>query len=111
MTGIDDIVGALAQGTIAPTTATDITYAYDAVGNKMLETVTQSAPSFTTTTQNLYFAYNDMNEEILADGAVNNDASDMSNLTKDQGHILTYDLDGNRISDTEVSWPQRGLTG
>lgn len=52
------------------------------------------------TTQTQYFAYDAMNRQILVDGAVNNNANDQANLTADQGHILTYDLNGNRTSDT-----------
>ncbi|HEV7318820.1 MAG TPA: DUF3990 domain-containing protein [Ensifer sp.] len=52
------------------------------------------------TTQTQYFAYDEMNRQILVDGAVNNNANDQANLTADQGHILTYDLNGNRTSDT-----------
>lgn len=52
------------------------------------------------TSQVQYFAYDSMNRQILVDGAVNNNAQDQANLTADQGHILTYDLNGNRTSDT-----------
>ncbi len=52
------------------------------------------------TSQSQYFAYDEMNRQVLVDGAVNNNAQDQANLTADQGHILTYDLNGNRLSDT-----------
>lgn len=52
------------------------------------------------TSQTQYFAYDSMNRQILVDGAVNNNANDQANLTADQGHILSYDLNGNRLSDT-----------
>jgi YD repeat-containing protein len=54
----------------------------------------------TRSTQTQWFAYDSMNRQILVDGAVNGNAQDQANLTADQGHILTYDLNGNRTSDT-----------
>ncbi|MHA6823018.1 LysM peptidoglycan-binding domain-containing protein [Ralstonia pseudosolanacearum] len=52
--------------------------------------------------QDQWFAYDAMNRQILVDGAVNGNAGDLSNLTASQGHILSYDRNGNRISDE--SW-------
>lgn len=52
-------------------------------------------------TQEQYFAYDNMNRQILVDGAVSSDVSNVNgNLNYDQGHILSYDLNGNRLSDT-----------
>ncbi|WP_255509262.1 hypothetical protein [Acidovorax sp. ACV01] len=48
----------------------------------------------TRSTQTQWFAYDSMNRQILVDGAVNGNAQDQANLTADQGHILTYDLNG-----------------
>jgi YD repeat-containing protein len=76
----------------------DETIAYDAVGNKMQEVVTQANQA----TQDLYFAYNAMNQQVLADGAVDNNVWNLANITIAQGHVLGYDLNGNRISDE--SW-------
>ena len=50
--------------------------------------------------QDLWSAYDAMNRQILADGALNGNASDLGNINSTQGHILSYDLNGNRISDT-----------
>jgi YD repeat-containing protein len=50
---------------------------YDAVGNKLLESIRQAGQ----TTQTLYFAYNSMNQQILADGAVDNNAGNLANVT------------------------------
>ncbi len=52
--------------------------------------------------QNLWFAYDQMNQQVMVDGAVDGNKFNTNNLTKDQGHILTYDLDGNRVSDTSI---------
>ncbi|QCX49369.1 LysM peptidoglycan-binding domain-containing protein [Ralstonia pseudosolanacearum] len=52
--------------------------------------------------QDQWFAYDAMNRQILVDGAANGNAGDLSNLTASQGHILSYDKNGNRISDE--SW-------
>ncbi|MGD7134360.1 hypothetical protein ACQCSP_22620, partial [Ralstonia pseudosolanacearum] len=53
-------------------------------------------------TQDQWFAYDAMNRQILVDGAVNGNAGDLSNLTTGQGHILSYDKNGNRVADE--SW-------
>ena len=53
-------------------------------------------------TQDQWFAYDAMNRQILVDGAANGNAADLSNITAGQGHILSYDKNGNRISDE--SW-------
>ncbi|AXW18982.1 hypothetical protein CJO85_07415 [Ralstonia solanacearum] len=52
--------------------------------------------------QDQWFAYDAMNRQVLVDGAVNGNAGDLSNLTAGQGHILSYDKNGNRVSDE--SW-------
>ncbi|MGN8064570.1 LysM peptidoglycan-binding domain-containing protein [Ralstonia sp. 22111] len=53
-------------------------------------------------TQDQWFAYDAMNRQILVDGAVNGNAGDLNNITAGQGHILSYDKNGNRVSDE--SW-------
>ncbi|MFV8603981.1 LysM peptidoglycan-binding domain-containing protein [Ralstonia pseudosolanacearum] len=50
-------------------------------------------------TQDQWFAYDAMNRQVLVDGAANGNAGDLSNLTAGQGHILSYDKNGNRVSD------------
>ncbi|WP_419688228.1 Ig-like domain repeat protein [Burkholderia theae] len=71
---------------------------YDKVGNKMHEHITVPGQ----TAQDLFFAYDSMNRQILVDGAVDNNASNLANITPGQGHILAYDHNGNRIEDR--SW-------
>lgn len=81
--------------------STQVMTTYDAVGNKMHEEVTYIPHGqASTTVQELWFAYDNMNQQILADGAYDSNAKDLNNLTAQQGHILTYDKDGNRTSDT-----------
>jgi len=90
------------------TTTTDYEYVvtgYDEAGAPVYTymPVQHSVP--TTTTQNLWYAYDSMNRQILVDGAVNNNATDVANVVSGQGHILTYDKNGNRISD--MSWGEQ----
>lgn len=49
--------------------------------------------------QDLFYAYDVMNRQTLADGAVDSDAGNLANLTLGQGHILAYDQNGNRTQD------------
>ncbi|WP_005034730.1 Ig-like domain repeat protein [Holophaga foetida] len=79
--------------------ALTIQYSYDLVGNRM-STTADFTYNGTQQHQKLYFAYDEMNRQILADGAKNNDADDIANITASQGHILEYDKNGNRTSDT-----------
>jgi len=54
-------------------------------------------------TQDQWYAYDSMNRQVLVDGAASSDVNNVGgNLTSDQGHILTYDLTGNRTSDTHI---------
>lgn len=46
-----------------------------------------------------------MNRQILVDGAANGNGADLANIVNGQGHILTYDKNGNRTSDTK--WGQQ----
>ncbi|KHK58654.1 hypothetical protein PI87_02585 [Ralstonia sp. A12] len=90
------------------TTTTDYEYVvtgYDEAGSPQYAymPVQHSVP--TTTTQNLWYAYDSMNRQILVDGAVNNNATDIANVVGGQGHILTYDKNGNRTSD--MSWGEQ----
>jgi YD repeat-containing protein len=52
--------------------------------------------------QDLFFAYDSMNRQILVDGGIDNSANNLANVTPGQGHILAYDHNGNRIEDR--SW-------
>ncbi|MDB5856274.1 MAG: rane protein of unknown function [Herminiimonas sp.] len=61
-----------------------------------------SPPAQGARTQELWYAYDAMNRQILVDGALNSNAGDLGNLQNGQGHIVAYDKNGNRISDTFV---------
>jgi YD repeat-containing protein len=51
-------------------------------------------------TKQLWFAYDEMNRQVLVDGAINGNKADLDNLITGQGHLLEYDQDGNRVQDT-----------
>ncbi|MGC3998578.1 MAG: LysM peptidoglycan-binding domain-containing protein [Anaeromyxobacter sp.] len=120
-----DTLGRLA--TVEAMDGVSVLFEYDAVGNRIHQLTTYQAqtrrvvtdygpvgaygaPVIGThtvydtkaSTKNQFFAFDAMNRQILVDGAVNGDAGDLANITKDQGHILAYDKNGNRIKD--VSW-------
>jgi YD repeat-containing protein len=70
-------------------------------------------------TASYWHAYDEMNRQVLVDGAVNGDRDDVANITATQGHRLTYDSNGNRISDkawgkqvrtyqAAVAWDENG---
>nr|WP_282581100.1 LysM peptidoglycan-binding domain-containing protein [Ralstonia insidiosa] len=128
-----DTLGRLAQVNTA-NGAVSLHFEYDKVGNRVLQQTSHTtytttsdyeyvvtgyneagAPVYTymqvqhsvphTTTQNLWYAYDSMNRQTLVDGAVNNNATDIANVVSGQGHILAYDKNGNRISDT--SWGEQ----
>ncbi|MFT4171341.1 MAG: LysM peptidoglycan-binding domain-containing protein [Rhodocyclaceae bacterium] len=46
-----------------------------------------------------YFAYDKMNRQILIDGAASYDPNDSRNINSKQGHVVTYDYNGNQTSD------------
>ena len=52
--------------------------------------------------QDLWFAYDEMNRQVLVDGAINGDEDNLANLATGRGHRLEYDLDGNRVSDKHL---------
>jgi YD repeat-containing protein len=75
----------------------NIVYTYDANGNR-----TQIHTEYLNTSDGnegstLYFAYDSMNRETVADAY---DAN--HDISGTQGHYMAYDLDGNRISDTSI---------
>ncbi|WP_197334563.1 LysM peptidoglycan-binding domain-containing protein [Ralstonia syzygii] len=77
----------------------------DDAGNPVYNTVqigSHVVYDATAHTQEQWFAYDAMNRQVLVDGAANGNAGDLSNLTAGQGHILSYDKNGNRVSDE--SW-------
>lgn len=69
--------------------------AYQQIGSHLVYDTTAHS-------QELWFAYDAMNRQTLVDGAYNGNAGDLSNITPTQGHIVTYDKNGNRTSDK--SW-------
>ena len=73
---------------------------YDKVGNTMRITA-QMGPTGPVV-QDLWFAYDQMNQQVMVDGAFDGDPHNAWNLLNGQGHLLGYDLDGNRISDTSI---------
>jgi YD repeat-containing protein len=101
-----DTLGRLAE---ARTPILDEVFTYDGVGNQMSEAVSQidQATGVETTIQDLYFAYDAMNRQILADGSAAYDLADPTQSIQTSGHLLAYDKNGNRISDetmgTEVA--------
>jgi YD repeat-containing protein len=56
----------------------------------------------TARSQTLWSAFDSMNRQIMVDGALNGNASDLGNITSTQGHLLGYDKNGNRTQDR--SW-------
>jgi len=62
--------------------------------------VTRNLASLAGETQDLWYAYDDMNRQVMVEGAANGNAADTNNLTTAQGHLVTYDKNGNRTSDT-----------
>ncbi len=74
---------------------------YDAVGNKVHQH-TDFSTDAGARAQEAWYAYDSMNRQVLADGAVDGNRFNLGNVTAKQGHLLAYDLNGNRISDT--SW-------
>jgi len=51
-------------------------------------------------TQDLWYANDAMNRQVMIEGAANGNTADTNNLTTAQGHLVTYDRNGNRTSDT-----------
>ena len=62
--------------------------------------MTRNLASLAGETQDLWYAYDDMNRQVMVEGAANGNAADTNNLTTAQGHLVTYDKNGNRTSDT-----------
>jgi hypothetical protein len=62
--------------------------------------VSRNLASIAGSTQDLWYAYDAMNRQVMIEGAANGNAADTANLTEAQGHVVTYDKNGNRISDT-----------
>lgn len=74
-----------------------IVYDYDANGNRThIHTQYENVGSGNAS-QDQYFAYDAMNRETVADAVDPN-----GDITQSQGHRMTYDLNGNRTSDTSI---------
>lgn len=63
-------------------------------------TVKQEISAATAKTDNLWYAYDSMQRQLLIEGAADSNAANNANLSTTQGHRETYDKNGNRISDT-----------
>jgi YD repeat-containing protein len=81
---------ALGQMEYAGKPLEDIYFNYDAAGNR-----TKSSQYFGSWVYR-HYAYDSMNRMILADGDIDNNPENTSNLVS--GHKITYDKNGNRIS-------------
>ncbi|MFZ6721382.1 carbohydrate-binding protein [Undibacterium sp. Ji49W] len=67
-----------------------------------LTTFTQDVSAAQAHVQSSWYAYDNMQRQTLVDGALNGNADDYRNINNEQGHVVNYDKNGNRISDT--SW-------
>ncbi|MFV8638620.1 LysM peptidoglycan-binding domain-containing protein [Ralstonia pseudosolanacearum] len=97
-----DTLGRLAR--IDTADGASVQYDYDKAGNRIHQRATWTTGG-NTSTQELWYAYDSMNRQILVDGAANGNGADLANIVNGQGHILTYDKNGNRTSDTK--WGQQ----
>lgn len=73
-----------------------IVYDYDANGNRTHIHTQYENVNRDGAVQDQYFTYDGMNRETGAD------LDPSGNITQSQGHRMTYDLNGNRISDTSI---------
>jgi YD repeat-containing protein len=74
-----------------------IVYDYDANGNRTHIHTQYENVNADGVGQDQYFAYDAMNRETVADAV-----DPYGNITQSQGHRMTYDLNGNRISDESI---------
>jgi YD repeat-containing protein len=78
-----------------------LTFQYDAAGNRTRITTHVRVAAVgdddveTIKDGTRYFVYDKMNRQVVVDGIDSN-----GNISADQGHILTYDVNGNRLTDT-----------
>ncbi|WP_420997910.1 LysM peptidoglycan-binding domain-containing protein [Cupriavidus sp. 30B13] len=79
-----------------------ISFQYDKVGNRTY-IETHSVDGGNRADQARYFLYDEMNRQIVVDGVNSAGAIDPS-----QGHVITYDKSGNRVSD--VHWGNQVVT-
>jgi YD repeat-containing protein len=95
------------QSLIEAINGVTVTTSFDKVGNKLQQHTTYTT-QFGAAAQDLWYAYDVMNRQILVDGAVDGNADNLANITGTQGHVLAYDLNGNRKMD--MSWGNRVVT-
>ena len=93
-----DAIGRLTQGGDA---TNYVTYKYDLLGNRAKQTSVAAG-----VTTNAFYAYDAMNRMTLADGVLNNAVQDSGNLTGAAGRRISYDLNGNRTSETAFNYTQ-----
>ena len=62
--------------------------------------VARALASTTGNSHDLWYANDEMNRQVMIEGAANGNLGDINNLTEGQGHLVTYDHNGNRTSDT-----------
>jgi YD repeat-containing protein len=65
-----------------------------------VQVVSRALASSQGSSQDLWYAYDAMNRQVMIEGAANGNVDDANNLTEGQGHLVTYDKNGNRTSDT-----------
>ncbi|MGN6390254.1 MAG: hypothetical protein ACTHL1_12145 [Burkholderiaceae bacterium] len=74
-----------------------LVYDYDALGNRTHEHTHVETVQDVTRDQDLYYAYDAMNRQTVVDAV---DAQ--GDIVQGQGHLIGYDLTGNRTSDTSI---------
>lgn len=82
------------QGTAQVQTGTDLK------GNPIYTTRTTSTTVCDATSQDMWFAYDAMNRQVLVDGVYNKHDISANNINSAQGNVVAYDLNGNRTKDT-----------
>jgi YD repeat-containing protein len=85
-------------------TTTQVLVGYDESNAPMYADQTTYQTVFDGTQQDFWYEYDAMNRQVLVDGLHAWDLS-TDNVDSSQGHILTYDYNGNRTSDTH--WGQQ----
>ncbi|MFZ6760926.1 hypothetical protein ACO0K9_27285, partial [Undibacterium sp. Ji50W] len=89
------------ESDVQQTQATGTTTRQVSISGSM-HTVSHETVASTSFVHNNNYAYDSMQRQILVEGANNNSAADANNVNSTQGHLLTYDKNGNVASDT--SW-------
>ena len=79
----------------------DVYYQYDLVGNRVKIT------NFIDQDTIYFYAYDAMNRQVMVDGVTNNDVNNSANYNSSAGRKITYDKNGNRISDAMQNSTER----